>query len=576
MKGKEDENASKTIIIDSRKMRTPDVKYVSAHFNTVGENNVVVIPKRKSNVNSTENSNINAKKMRNNDVRYVSAYFNTVAEENVIIIPKRSRMKNENKVENDTNIIYVSAYFDFSKIRTKNVVVIPPRAKKNEIEMIDMHKDVKPLKSLPSELCSDAYRRKTHNNTWKPPKSLFRFEPLLQEYYVYDPWRVLVTSVLLNLTTGVRVRRVLSNLFNLCPNAKSCIEVEVQEIEQVIKTLGLQNKRAKALQRLSHEYLYGSWTHVTQLHGVGNNQEMFWFRHAHDLLLRSLSNMNHIFLVLEKRHHEDVKGYYMSQHSCHGRVCYLVGEACLPSTKRENTDLTTYVLATSAVELTCLPTSPPPVALTESSLVTTMDPYWSHHGAGSGNDGQALPGFVGQLRWYHYNHEQEVRGLEAQFCGVRSKYWKWMASWMSSSKFCHDAGNICLRASSRRELHVAEANIAHAKEEAGWLKDVLATLEARASKVEDKLNEIQTHASVLEGHLGKVRANKTVVEEFSGHVTYGVWENSQDQVQLAFPCTDLSWIVIDAYAENGALLRKDDDEVTIQLPFPGPWKYLVG
>ncbi|XP_019458151.1 PREDICTED: methyl-CpG-binding domain protein 4-like protein [Lupinus angustifolius] len=269
MKGKEDENASKTIIIDSRKMRTPDVKYVSAHFNTVGENNVVVIPKRKSNVNSTENSNINAKKMRNNDVRYVSAYFNTVAEENVIIIPKRSRMKNENKVENDTNIIYVSAYFDFSKIRTKNVVVIPPRAKKNEIEMIDMHKDVKPLKSLPSELCSDAYRRKTHNNTWKPPKSLFRFEPLLQEYYVYDPWRVLVTSVLLNLTTGAQVRRVLSNLFNLCPNAKSCIEVEVQEIEQVIKTLGLQNKRAKALQRLSHEYLYGSWTHVTQLHGVG-------------------------------------------------------------------------------------------------------------------------------------------------------------------------------------------------------------------------------------------------------------------------------------------------------------------
>ncbi|CAL0302134.1 unnamed protein product [Lupinus luteus] len=271
MKEKEDENASKNTIIDSRKMRTPDVKYVSAHFNTVGGNNVVVIPKRTSNVNSTKKSNINAKKMRNNDVRYVSAYFNTVPEKNVIIIPKRPRMKNENEneVENNTNIIYVSAYFDYSKIRTKNVVVIPPRAKKNESEMIDMYNHIKPLKSLPSELCSDAYRRKTDTNTWKPPESLFRFEPLLQEYYTYDPWRILVTSVLLNLTTGVQVRRVLSNLFSLCPNAKSCIEVEVEEIEQVIRTLGLQNKRAKALQRLSHEYLYGTWTHVTQLHGVG-------------------------------------------------------------------------------------------------------------------------------------------------------------------------------------------------------------------------------------------------------------------------------------------------------------------
>ncbi|XP_019432939.1 PREDICTED: methyl-CpG-binding domain protein 4-like protein [Lupinus angustifolius] len=187
MKRKEDENASKNTITDSRKMRTPDVKYVSAYFNTVGGNNVVVIPKRKS----------------------------------------------------------------------------------NEIEMIDTHNDMKSLNSLPSELRSDAYRRKADNNTWKPPKSLFRFEPLLQEYYVYDPWRVLVVSVLLNRTTGVQVRRVLSNLFYLCPNAKSCIEVEVGKIEQVIRTLGLQNNLAKALQRLSHEYLYGSWTHVTQLHCVG-------------------------------------------------------------------------------------------------------------------------------------------------------------------------------------------------------------------------------------------------------------------------------------------------------------------
>ncbi|OIV89752.1 hypothetical protein TanjilG_02884 [Lupinus angustifolius] len=273
MKRKEDENASKNTITDSRKMRTPDVKYVSAYFNTVGGNNVVVIPKRKS----------------------------------------------------------------------------------NEIEMIDTHNDMKSLNSLPSELRSDAYRRKADNNTWKPPKSLFRFEPLLQEYYVYDPWRVLVVSVLLNRTTGVQ----------------------------------------------------------------------------HEQELRGLE----------------------------AQVCD-----------------------------------------------------------------------VRQLGWPRYKHEQELRGLEAQVCDVGSKYCKMdgkldiiqrysttmlgsfveerlqaaKSCMLSRLAGCHptrfypDAGKLCQReALSCQELHAAEASTAHTEEEGGWLKDVLATLDAHDAMVEDKLNEGQTHDLVL-------------------------------------------------------------------------------
>ena len=59
------------------------------------------------------------------------------------------------------------------------------------------------------------------------------------------------------------------DFFKLCPDAKSCTEVATDEIEETIRTLGLQHKRAKMLQRLSEEYLDESWTHVTQLHGVG-------------------------------------------------------------------------------------------------------------------------------------------------------------------------------------------------------------------------------------------------------------------------------------------------------------------
>ncbi|KAF9626608.1 hypothetical protein IFM89_036469 [Coptis chinensis] len=47
------------------------------------------------------------------------------------------------------------------------------------------------------------------------------------------------------------------------------MEVVTEDIEKVIKSLGLFRKRAQMIQRLSQEYLEDGWTHVTQLHGVG-------------------------------------------------------------------------------------------------------------------------------------------------------------------------------------------------------------------------------------------------------------------------------------------------------------------
>ncbi|GAB4831594.1 hypothetical protein Ancab_005606 [Ancistrocladus abbreviatus] len=49
---------------------------------------------------------------------------------------------------------------------------------------------------------ADAYRRKTSDNMWRPPRSPFN---LLQEDHVDDPWRVLVICMLLNMTTGSQV-----------------------------------------------------------------------------------------------------------------------------------------------------------------------------------------------------------------------------------------------------------------------------------------------------------------------------------------------------------------------------------
>jgi len=67
----------------------------------------------------------------------------------------------------------------------------------------------------------------------------------------------------------LQTRGVISDLFGLCTDAKTATEVKEEEIENLIKPLGLQKKRTKMIQRLSLEYLQESWTHVTQLHGVG-------------------------------------------------------------------------------------------------------------------------------------------------------------------------------------------------------------------------------------------------------------------------------------------------------------------
>ncbi|XP_057445309.1 uncharacterized protein LOC130737530 isoform X2 [Lotus japonicus] len=122
-----------------------------------------------------------------------------------------------------------------------------------------------PIRFSASEKRNEAYKKRTADNTWVPPRSHIH---LIQEDHAFDPWRVLAICMLLNLTTGRQVKEVISNFFKLCPDAETCTQVSEDEILEVIRSLGL-HKRAAMLQRFSREYLAENWTHVTQLHGVG-------------------------------------------------------------------------------------------------------------------------------------------------------------------------------------------------------------------------------------------------------------------------------------------------------------------
>ncbi|KAK6280229.1 hypothetical protein POUND7_020496 [Theobroma cacao] len=157
-----------------------------------------------------------------------------------------------------------------SKPKHKVVKASPYFLKNKDNILGGMKKAMKPAGVKPvlsaSQKRDEAYQRKTPNNTWIPPRSN---APLLQEDHTHDPWRVLLICMLLNKTSGNQARNVLSDLFTLCPDAKTATEVATGEIEKAIKPLGLQRKRAEMIQRMSQEYLWKEWTHATELHGVG-------------------------------------------------------------------------------------------------------------------------------------------------------------------------------------------------------------------------------------------------------------------------------------------------------------------
>ncbi|KAA8526114.1 hypothetical protein F0562_007786 [Nyssa sinensis] len=229
--------------------------------------------------NETEIPKFSSKRRRNDrkghnkahaEVRVVSRYFKTSVEKQGVLSEEKDLKCKSAKLraKNCLTVVRVSAYFQSVSTEEENAI---SDLLEGRIESKVMPKKAKTAAVVKKSLSAaqkqdEAYRRRTADNTWTPPRSPFS---LLQEDHAHDPWRVLVICMLLNRTTGLQAGRVLPELFTLCPNAKIATEVATEEIEKVIRSLGLHRKRAAMLQHLSQDYLGEGWTHVTQLHAVG-------------------------------------------------------------------------------------------------------------------------------------------------------------------------------------------------------------------------------------------------------------------------------------------------------------------
>ena len=99
--------------------------------------------------------------------------------------------------------------------------------------------------------------------------------PLLQEIYQPDGWKMLTCCMLLNLTNRRQVDVIRDELFKRYPTPKKMMKANESELAELLKPLGLYNRRAKSLKKMSEGYVKG-FKSVDELYGIGQYAKDSW------------------------------------------------------------------------------------------------------------------------------------------------------------------------------------------------------------------------------------------------------------------------------------------------------------
>ena len=99
--------------------------------------------------------------------------------------------------------------------------------------------------------------------------------PLLQEIYQDDGWKMLTCCMLLNLTNRKQVDTISDELFKKYPTPKDMMNAKHRELADILKPLGLYNRRATSLRLMSAGYI-GGFKSVDELYGIGKYAKDSW------------------------------------------------------------------------------------------------------------------------------------------------------------------------------------------------------------------------------------------------------------------------------------------------------------
>ena len=104
---------------------------------------------------------------------------------------------------------------------------------------------------------------------WTPPNLNVWEDPLIQEIYWPDRWKMTVICMCLNMTSGKQVRPMLPKLFRHWSRPLSMAHAHEPTLKSIIQPLGFVNKRASALRRMSREWIDKDWIRIKDLYGCG-------------------------------------------------------------------------------------------------------------------------------------------------------------------------------------------------------------------------------------------------------------------------------------------------------------------
>lgn len=86
---------------------------------------------------------------------------------------------------------------------------------------------------------------------------------------------MLVCCILLNQTTNVQVRKTLSPLFELIPDPQSASSINIESLQEIIRSTGFSRVKSDRIIKLSKKWIIG-FDSVLELPGVGKYASDSW------------------------------------------------------------------------------------------------------------------------------------------------------------------------------------------------------------------------------------------------------------------------------------------------------------
>lgn len=108
---------------------------------------------------------------------------------------------------------------------------------------------------------------------WVPPKSP---HGLIQEDLWPDEWKILISCLMLNQTTRKQVDKVIWQFFDKWPDPNSFLQAKLIDVSDLLRPLGFYNRRPKAMQKFTKQYLNSSWAEPIELYGIGKYANDAW------------------------------------------------------------------------------------------------------------------------------------------------------------------------------------------------------------------------------------------------------------------------------------------------------------